>query len=111
MAVTITFSEDEHGRQRVGKQTKVTGRLTLAGTYATGGFALAASDFGLNAIESLSVNSNPWETTETYTAAWDSANSKIKLGWTGAVVSTELDEITDTDDVAGVVLDVTATGR
>lgn len=111
MAVTISFSEDDHGRQRVGKQFQVTGRLTLTSTYETGGFAIAASDFGLNAIESVSVNSNPWETTEAYTASWDRANSKIKLGWTGGAISSELDEIANSDDVSGVVLDVTVTGR
>lgn len=109
MAVTTTFTQDTRGRQRVGRGTEVRGRLTLSGTYATGGFAVTASGFGLSMIDSL-YPSTPWETTEGYFAAWDSANSKIKLGWTGAVVSTELDEITNADDVTDVVLDVVVRG-
>lgn len=111
MAVTATFTADTGGRQRVGKQHVVKGRYSLSGTYATGGFAVAAGDFGLGTIESLHVGSNPWETTEAYTASWDSTNSKIKLGWTGGATSSELDEITNADDVTDVVLDVVVYGR
>jgi hypothetical protein len=110
MAVTFTFTEDSGGRQRVGRQHEVKGRLVLDGTYATGGFAVTAGDFGLGVIESLYAFT-PWETTESYTAAWDSANSKIILGWGGGAVSSELDEITDTDDVSDVALDVMVRGR
>lgn len=111
MAVTFTFAEDPNGRQRVGKQHVVTGVATLTGTYETGGFAVAASAFGLAIIESLTVTSAPWETTEQYTAAWDSANSKIILGWTGGATGSELDEITNADDVGDVALGLEVKGR
>lgn len=111
MAVTYTVTDHDNGRQRVGKQHVVDCRITLSGTYETGGFAITASSFGLAIIESVGVKSNPWETTEAYTASWDSANSKIKLGWTGGATSSELDEITNADDVTDVVLDVEVKGR
>ena len=110
MAVTVTFTEDAGGRQRVGRQHEVKGRLTLAGTYDTGGFAVTPGTFGLGVIESL-YTSTAWEGTDTYSAAWDATNSKIKLGWTGNVVSTVFDEITAATDVAGVLVDVMVRGR
>lgn len=111
MAVTIAFAKDTEGRQRVGKQTVVTGRITPTGTYATGGFAVTAADFGLGSIESLRISGSAFNGTEFNIASWDSANSKIKLGWTGAVVSTELDEITNGDTCTGFVVDVEVKGR
>ena len=110
MAITVAFVADTNGIQRVGKQKVVSGRLTLTGTYVTGGFAVAASDFGLSAIESL-VPGQAWLLTEVLTAVWDSANSKIKLGWTGGAISSELDEITNGDTDTGFVLDVEVKGR
>lgn len=110
MAVTIAFAEDANGRQRVGKQHVISGRITPTGTYETGGVAVTAGAFGLGVIESLEVG-HAWNGTEVMTTAWDSANSKIKLGWTGGAVSSELDEITNADTVTGFVMDVTVKGR
>lgn len=110
MAITVAFTKDTGGVQRVGKQKVVSGRITLTGTYATGGFAVTAGDFELSAIDSLSV-SPAWLGTEVLTAVWDPANSKILLGWTGGATSSELDEITNGDTDTGFVLDVTVKGR
>lgn len=109
MAVTYTFAEDTRGRQRVGRGKEVRGRLTLTGTYETGGFAVTANSLGLSMLDSL-VPFTPWEGTEAFLSAWDSANSKIKLGWTGGAVSSEFDEITNAFTATGVVLDVVARG-
>lgn len=110
MAVTIAFAHDTGSPQFAGKQKVVTGRITPTGTYATGGFAVAASDFGLGKIESvrpLSARNG----TEFMVAHWDSANSKIMLGWTGGAISSELDEITNGDTVTSFVVDVEVKGR
>ena len=128
MAVTVTFAHDAGSPQRVGRQKVHEGRLTLTGTYATGGFAVVASDFGLTRLDSLRVNS-AWEGAESYTAIWDSTNSKIKLGWSPAHTHTEntaaiytqnattaastaavLSEIANTTDVSNVLLDITVKG-
>lgn len=110
MAVTVAFTTNSNGRQRVGRQTVVDGVITPTGTYVTGGFSVAASDFGLSTIESITCNSAR-NGTEFMVADWDKANSKIMLGWTGAVVSTELDEITNGDTVTSFTIDVTVKGR
>ena len=109
MAVTVAFTADTSGRQRVGRQHVVTGRLTPTGTYETGGFAVAASTFGLGTIDSLDVGT-PRNGTEFMVAHWDSANSKIMLGWGGGAISSELDEITNADTVTGFVMDITVKG-
>lgn len=110
MAVTIAFAADSNGKQRVGKQRVVSGRITPTGTYATGGFAVTASDFGLSTIETLEVGTAR-NGTEFMVAHWDSANSKIMLGWSGGAISSELDEITNGDTVTNFVVDVTVKGR
>lgn len=110
MAVTVAFTANTNGRQRVGKQHVVDGVLTPTGTYETGGIAVTASDFGLTAIESLDV-ATAHNGTEFMVANWVPSTSKIILGWTGAVVSTELDEITNGDTVTNFVMDVTVKGR
>lgn len=110
MAVTVTFTEDTNGRQRVGRQHVVSGRISLSGTYETGGFTVNKDTFGLQALESLQV-ANFWNGTEMMVAVWDSANSKVKLGWTGGATSSELDEITNSDNVGSFVGDITAKGR
>lgn len=110
MAVTVAFAENANGRQRVGRQTVVDGVITPTGTYETGGVAVTAGLFGLNAIESLtcSVARNG---TEFMVADWIPGTSKIMLGWGGGAVSSELDEITNADTVTGFLLDVTVKGR
>lgn len=110
MAVTATFTADANGRQLVGRQRQVTGRITPTGTYETGGFAVTAGLFGLSTIDSLEVGQarNGTEFMDTF---WDKANNKIMLGWTGGAVSSELDEITNADTVTDFVMDVTVRGR
>lgn len=110
MAITVAFTPDNAGRQVSGRQRVVSGRLTLTGTYVTGGFSITASDFGLSTIDTV-IPGNAWLLTEVLTAVWDSTNSKIKLGWSGGAISSELDEITNGDTDTGFVLDVTVKGK
>ena len=111
MAVTISFTTDTRGRQRVGRQRQVTGRMTLSGTYATNGFTVAASDFGVSLLDSLELGT-PWEAGEGYTTAWDSANSKVKLYWgnNDGVADTAFVEVANTTDVTGVLIAAIARG-
>lgn len=111
MAVTITFTADTNGRQVVGQQRVVRGRITCSGTYATGGFAVAASDFGLSRLDSLEISGGAWTGTTGLIAGWDSANLKIKLFEGGATpTSNPFDEKGNTESVANYVLDVAAYG-
>lgn len=108
MAVTVTPSEIVP-RERVGRMYRTRYKLTLSGTYATGGFAVTASNVGLSQLKDLEPGTCR-NGTEFMVTEWDQANSKIMLGWTGGAISSELDEITNGDTVTSFVVDVTAYG-
>lgn len=112
MAVTVAFTEATHGRQRVGRHRVVDGRLTLTGTYETGGFAIAASDFGLGSIESIRLGA-PFEGTAAYAARWDSTNSKVFLyvGDNDNAADAAFIEVANAVDVSDVLIDVSVKGR
>lgn len=110
MAVTITVTKDAPV-QRVGRQKVVDGRIKLAGTYATGGFGVTASDFGFSNLLSLRLD-GPFEGTAGYTARWDSANDKVFLyqGDNDNAGDAPLVEVANTTDVSDVEVDFTAKG-
>lgn len=110
MAVTVTFTANTNGRQRVGNQRVADGVITPNGTYETGGVAVTAALFGLSRIESLTV-STARNGTEFMLADWIPGTSKIMLGWGGGAISSELDEITNGDTVTDFLMDVTVKGR
>jgi len=110
MAVTFTFTEDAQGRQRVGKQHQVSGTLTASGTYTTGGDAVAASLFGLGTIESFGVDSAFTNGTEAMVARYLDTGL-LQLFWGGGAISSELDEITASDNVGSFACRVTVRGR
>ncbi len=49
MAITATWTEER--RERVGRQTHVTGQFSLTGSATAGGFAVSASTFGLGTLD------------------------------------------------------------
>ena len=49
MAITATWTQER--RERVGRQTHVTGYYTLTGSATAGGFAVTASTFGLGILD------------------------------------------------------------
>lgn len=59
MAATFTFAPDTEGREVVGRDREITGTLTIAGTYTTGGDAMAADEaafarmFGLARLDDI----------------------------------------------------------
>ena len=112
MAITPTFAADANGRQRVGKQKVVTGRLTFGGsdTYATGGFAYTPALFGLSTIESIELGS-AWTGTTAVNAVWDKTNTKIMLFETAGTVDLPHKEVSNTQAVNSYVLDITVKGR
>jgi hypothetical protein len=110
MPVTYTTALDRNGVERTGKSKKVSGRMTLTGTYVTGGFTVTPNDLLLGSIDSLELGT-AWTGTTSYNTQWDSANSKIKLGWTAAAVSTAFAEIANATTTTNFVIDFTARGR
>lgn len=110
MAVTYSFTQDAEGRQRVGKQHVVSGLLTLSGTYVTGGEAPSASLFGLGNIESFSIDSAVTNGTEAMIGRY-LPTGLLQLFWGGGATSSELDEITNGDNVGSFACRVTVKGR
>lgn len=110
MAITATFTQATNGRQRVGRQKEVRGEINPVGTYVTGGFSIPASLLGLGRIDSLTIDDSPNNGTEFMVANWIQSSGLVKLGWTGAAISTELDEITNADTTTGFVFNITARG-
>lgn len=51
MAITATWTEER--RERVGRQTHITGYFTLTGSATAGGFAITASTFGLSRLDNF----------------------------------------------------------
>ena len=49
MPVTGTWTQER--RERVGRQTHITGFFTLSGTASAGGFAVTAATFGLSTLD------------------------------------------------------------
>lgn len=109
MAVTVAFAKDNQGLQYAGKQHQVSGRLTLTSTYATGGFAVTPSTFGLARLDSLTLGM-AWLTTTALGTAWDSANSKIKLEQSTTGAPSTFLEVANATDVSNYVIDVVAKG-
>ncbi len=77
----LTFTADTNGRQRVGRQTQVTGKLVSDnGDYAAGGLAVTAATFGLSRLDSLNVDGTVIDGTGAIlaeSAAYDDAAGKV----------------------------------
>ena len=82
-------------------------RATLDSSYPTGGEVLGLPALGLvdptNAIFFIQQRS---PLTVGYHFAYDIANDKLVVFWTGAVVSTALAEVANTTDLSAVIVDI-----
>ncbi len=110
---SFTFTPDTNGRQRVGRQFHVTGRLIPSddGDWQAGGFTLAASLFGLNRIDSLQIHGaaiNGTGATLGSLPAWDKTAGKLTL-FEANTADAELVE-SDLTAMAGYEIYVTAVG-
>ena len=82
-------------------------RATLDSSYPTGGEVLGLPALGLtDAAESLFFFSQRAPLTVGYQFAYDIANDKLLVFWTGAVVSTALEQVADTTDLSAVKVDI-----
>ena len=72
----ITFvNSNTVGPYSVGGNSKmVTGKMDLSGTYATGGFSLSPSKFGLSVIQQVILQAE-----DGYSFFWDAANGKVMV--------------------------------
>jgi hypothetical protein len=105
MAVTTTATDlgidrvSFIGRERVARR-----RLTLSGTYATGGFSFTPADVRLKSIKWVQFMAPASTGSAVAFPYWDAANNKIKL-FTAAGA-----EFSSGGSTTGYVLDVAAGG-
>lgn len=107
MAVTVTstsVAKAHGGHHRFGDLVVVFRQLTLAGTYATGGYVYnPGADFGLKNVALVAFTGPFQNGTNTLVPAWNSTTGAIQLFWGGAAVSNPLAEITAATNVASYV--------
>lgn len=87
----------------VGNRRKTKRRFTASGTYSTGGYAVTASDFGLNKLDYVDV-AVVKPITGFAAADFDVATSKV-LAYTGAGV-----EVANATADTGLVVELTGFG-
>lgn len=108
----LTFTADTNGRQKVGKQWQVTGKLVSDnGDYAAGGLAVTASTFGLMRLDSLNVEGTVIDGTGAIlaeSAAYDDAAGKVSF-FTSAGDGDPFDE-SNTTALSGYTVRCTARG-
>ena len=109
----FTFTQNARGRQRIGRQTHVTGRLTPVddGDWTAGGFALTASQFGLNRLDDVRFHGaaiNGTGATLGSLPAWDATAGKFTC-FEANTADAELVE-SDLTAMSGYEFHVTAIG-
>jgi hypothetical protein len=109
----FTFTADDHGKQRVGKQRVVTGQLVPSddGDWQANGFALTAATFGLNRLDSVQVDGMALNGTGgalASLAGWDKAAGAL-MAFEAAADDAEFDE-SNLTAMSGYIFRVTAKG-
>lgn len=108
----LTFTADTNGRQRVGKQLWVTGKLVADnGDYAADGLAVTAATFGLSRLDSVDVHglASDGDSSLLFEGAYyDAPNKKIQLA-TGGADGDPFDE-SNTTALSGYTIRCTAKG-
>jgi len=102
MASTITLTGDWLSNAGNRRNSKGTGNL---GTYATGGIAVTAAQFGLGVLESLIINPAGG-----YVFTYAPSTGKVLAYWTGATTTAVLAEVTTSTNLAAVTFSFLAEG-
>lgn len=106
--MAVTTSESILGVDRVaflGRERVVRRRITLSGTYDTGGFAITPGKFGLSKIRWIQFHGPATTGSAVSFPVWDDANSKIKLFTATAT------QFSSGGSTTGYTLDVTVGGQ
>ncbi len=108
----LTFTADTNGRQRIGRQSVVTGQLVSDnGDYAVGGLAVTAATFGLSRLDSLAIHGPAIDGTGAILAepaVYDAAAGKVTM-FTSAGDGDPMDE-SNTTALSGYIFACTAKG-
>lgn len=108
----LTFTADDNGRQRVGRQHWVTGKLVSDnGDYAANGLAVSAATFGLMRLDSLDIHgiASDGDSSLLFEGAYyDAPNGTVQLA-TGGADGDPFDE-SNTTALDGYIIRCTAKG-
>ena len=111
MAVSAVWTTERV--ERVGRQKHVTGQFVLDNAYVAGGFAVAASDFGLGRLDDFLVSGGSVAGTGGTTGllpVYDKAAGKISLFEGGATANDNPFDETDVSDTGTYIVRGTARG-
>src|SRR3989338_1715272 len=102
MAVTFTTSIVE--KSSIGNEKRIVASLALSGTYATNGFSVTPSPFGLGLIQDI-----VFEEASGYLFNWDATNKKCKAFYPGKDVTPSGTNGNESSHTHAVALDGGAT--
>lgn len=111
MAITATWTQER--RERVGRQTVVTGYFTLTGSATAGGFAVTASTFGLGILDDFvpsGVAMSATAGTASLGVAFDITAGKVTVHETAGTVDLPFKE-SNLSDTTGYLVRGVAKGR
>lgn len=111
MAVTVTSVKIDNGltEDKWGKSKVMGRRVTITGTYATGGFDLFPASFGLKRIHTCIIHERGAPTTS-FTYHFNSATSKVQMFETAGAVGDPLGEVTNAQSIGTRTLDIFGIG-
>lgn len=111
MAITVTSAPIENGliEDKWGKAKVMGRRVSISGTYDTGGFALSASSFGLRRIHTIICNERGAPATA-FPVQFNSATSKVQMFASNGAAPAALAEVANGTNVGSRVFDIIAIG-
>lgn len=111
MAITATSARTDNGltEDKWGKSKVMMKAVTITGTYATGGFTLSPSAFGLKKIHSAIFNERSPGTTA-YLYYYDVTTSKVRMFDTGTAADGALNETVAATNIGTRIVDIVAIG-
>jgi hypothetical protein len=111
MAVTVTSTRIDNGltEDKWGKSKIMGRRVTITGTYATGGFDLFPAAFGLRRIHTVIFNERGAPATS-FTYHFNSATNKVQMFGSNGAAPAALAELANATSVGTRTLDIFAIG-
>ncbi len=111
MAVTVTSTRVENGltEDKWGKAKIMVRTVSITGTYATGGFALSPSAFGLKKIHMIIANEQGAPATS-FVYYYNRATSLVQLFGSNGAAPAALAELVNTTPVGTRTIDILAIG-
>lgn len=111
MAITVTSTPISNGliEDKWGKAKVMGRRVTITGTYATGGWSLSPSAFGLSVIHTIICNERRAPTTA-FPVQFNSETSKVQMFASNGAAPAALAEVANGTNIGTRTFDIIAIG-